>query len=196
MRLAAARDDRRLRLVSDEKDTAERAKELLVYGPLGLALFLRDNGPQFLRMFVARGRNEVEQRRRVVGEQLDHVRSAGETAAADTPEVLRMVSTGLTNLRERAEEALHALRSLNADTPEGGDEPPLHRDDAPIRGVSGASDVPELAIPGYDDLSASQVVDRLEGLSVSELEAIRGHETAHRARNTILGKIEQLTRGT
>jgi hypothetical protein len=51
-----------------------------------------------------------------------------------------------------------------------------------------------LAIPDYDALSASQVVDRLEGLSRSELGAIRDFEASHRARNTVLGKIEQLTR--
>ena len=51
-----------------------------------------------------------------------------------------------------------------------------------------------LAITDYDELSASQVVDRLEGLPRHELEAIRDYERAHRARNTILGKIEQLTR--
>jgi hypothetical protein len=52
----------------------------------------------------------------------------------------------------------------------------------------------ELAIPAYDDLSASQVVDRLEGLGDAELDAIRAYELGHRARNTVLGKIEQLAR--
>ena len=51
-----------------------------------------------------------------------------------------------------------------------------------------------LAIPDYDDLSASQVVDRLVGLGATDLEAIRSHEVSHRGRATILGKIEQLTR--
>lgn len=52
--------------------------------------------------------------------------------------------------------------------------------------------VDELAIPDYDELSASQVVERLEGLSTDELEAVRRYESAHRGRNTILGKIAQL----
>jgi hypothetical protein len=52
--------------------------------------------------------------------------------------------------------------------------------------------VPGLAIPDYDELSASQVVDRLDGLAPSALDAIRSYETAHRGRATILGKIEQL----
>ena len=52
--------------------------------------------------------------------------------------------------------------------------------------------VDELAIPDYDELSASQVVERLEGLDAGALEAVRRYETAHRGRNTILGKIAPL----
>jgi hypothetical protein len=50
----------------------------------------------------------------------------------------------------------------------------------------------ELPIPGYDALSASQVVERLAGLADEELEAVRAYEASHRNRRTILGKIEQL----
>ena len=52
-----------------------------------------------------------------------------------------------------------------------------------------------LAIPGYDSLSASQVVQRLEGLSLAELEEVRTHEAAHRQRRTILHRVEQLLAG-
>jgi hypothetical protein len=50
-----------------------------------------------------------------------------------------------------------------------------------------------LGIPDYDELSASQVVERLDGLQQAELEAVRTYEEAHRGRRTILFKIEQLT---
>jgi hypothetical protein len=50
----------------------------------------------------------------------------------------------------------------------------------------------ELPIPGYDALSASQVVQRLVGLSADELAAVHAYEATHRQRRTILGKIEQL----
>ena len=62
-------------------------------------------------------------------------------------------------------------------------------DDGSARSVPDAS---ELAIPGYDTLSASQVVERLDGLSAAELAAVRVYETAHRNRRTILGKLDQL----
>jgi hypothetical protein len=51
---------------------------------------------------------------------------------------------------------------------------------------------PALAIPGYDTLSASQVIPRLDALRPDELEAVRRHEADHRARRTILSRIAQL----
>jgi hypothetical protein len=49
-----------------------------------------------------------------------------------------------------------------------------------------------LAIPGYDTLAASQVVQRLSSLRPDELEAIRRYELATRGRRTILHRIAQL----
>ncbi len=51
---------------------------------------------------------------------------------------------------------------------------------------------PSLAIPDYDGLSASHVVNRLAGLSAEELEAVRSYEAASRGRKTILSKVAQL----
>jgi hypothetical protein len=56
-------------------------------------------------------------------------------------------------------------------------------------------DVGSLAIPGYDTLSASQVVQRLAGLAKDELEAVRVYEESSRGRKTILHKVDQLTAG-
>ncbi len=53
-------------------------------------------------------------------------------------------------------------------------------------------DVASLAIPGFDTLSASQVVQRLDGLSRSELVAVRAYETPTRGRRTILSRVDQL----
>jgi hypothetical protein len=182
--------------VSDDKETAERAKEMLVYGPLGLALFLRDSAPQFLRMFVARGRSEVEQRRRSMGGQLDQVRALGETVAADGgPEVLRLLSNGIATLREKAEEALGALGVTSTEEPAAATEATREVDWVATDSSAPNRDTADLAISGYDDLSASQVVDHLDGLPRADLDAIRDYEASHRARNTILGKIEQLTHG-
>jgi hypothetical protein len=53
-------------------------------------------------------------------------------------------------------------------------------------------DASGLAIPGYDSLSASQVIQRLAGLSRDELTAVGEYESAHRARRTVLTRVSQL----
>jgi hypothetical protein len=60
---------------------------------------------------------------------------------------------------------------------------------------NGSASGTDLAIPGYDSLSASQVVQRLEGLSREELEEVNRHEQAHRHRRTILNRVDQLLSG-
>ncbi len=55
-----------------------------------------------------------------------------------------------------------------------------------------SSDAVDAAISGYDTLSASQVVRRLDGLGAEELEAVVRHETATRGRRTILHRAQQL----
>ena len=47
-------------------------------------------------------------------------------------------------------------------------------------------------IPGYDDLSASQVVKLLVDVSPESLKEINAHEESGRGRRTILNRIEQL----
>ena len=62
---------------------------------------------------------------------------------------------------------------------------------------NGAAPVPaaSLAIPDYDGLSASQVVNRLAGLSPDELRSVQQYEAATRGRKTILSKVAQLQGG-
>jgi hypothetical protein len=188
--------------VPDDHDSADKAMEFLVYGPIGFALYLRDTAPSFLKLFVARGRSVLDEQRKSVGDQLGQARSVGEFATNyGGPQVSRIVTEGLTRVRERTEEAIDALNTLIGNptaTPPpaaggpGPDSapPPPPEPTAPAATANGR----HLAIPDYDELSASQVVEHLDGLSRTELDAIREYETEHRARNTVLGKIEQLNR--
>jgi hypothetical protein len=174
--------------VPDDRPVTEQALDLLVFGPIGLAMYVRDTAPSFLKLFVARGRSVVDDQRKTVEGHLGQARSVGEVASAyGGPQVWRVVSDRIAQARSRAEDALEALGTLTT-TGEAPAAPPEPR--RPAAGGTGTG----LAIPDYDELSASQVVDRLEGLSRGELDAIRDYETRHRARNTVLGKIEQLTR--
>jgi len=179
--------------VADDRDATERALEFLVYAPVGFALYLRDNAPMFLRMFATRGRGEVDQRRHTVGDQvedsLDQARAlVDQVAVGNGAQLLTLVNDGLEALRTGAEAALRATR-----------RDPEHAPDAPVAGRDDAGEGSGLASAGlgirdYDALSASEIVDRLEACSATQLEAIRAHERAGRARSTVLGKIDQLTR--
>ncbi|MGH9047373.1 MAG: hypothetical protein ACRDVW_08665, partial [Acidimicrobiales bacterium] len=51
---------------------------------------------------------------------------------------------------------------------------------------------PNLGIPGYETLSASHVVRRLDGLGPAELSAIYEYEARTRRRRTILHRTQQL----
>ncbi|MGH9124678.1 MAG: hypothetical protein ACRDZ8_08115 [Acidimicrobiales bacterium] len=68
---------------------------------------------------------------------------------------------------------------------------------APSEGSDGehSPEGADLAIPGYDSLSAFQVVQRLAGLEPAELESVRRYETTGRGRRTILTRISQLQTG-
>ena len=174
----------------DDRTATEQALDWFVYGPIGFALYVRDTAPSFLKLFVARGRAVVDDQRRNVEGQLGQARSVGEVASAyGGPQVLRLVTDQLANAKARAGEAIDALGTLT-----GAAKPP-----EPVAEPGGPAAAPTqagggLAIQDYDELSASQVVDRLDGLSQPELDAVREYETSHRARNTVLGKIERLTR--
>jgi len=184
----------------DQNDTVQRAKEIFVYAPVGLAMYLRDTAPSFLKVFVARGRAELDQKKKTVGEQIGQVRDTGAATADAAPQVLRLVTDGLSRVRETAEGALAVLGTFSGDdgtpapAPERASSRASTATSTKTPAATAATKAPDLAIPDYDTLSASQVVDRLEGLGPAELEAIRAHEVANRGRATILGKIEQLTR--
>ena len=49
-------------------------------------------------------------------------------------------------------------------------------------------------IPGYDDLSAAQVQERLDGLAPAQLRKLRDYEARHGNRKTVLDKINRKLR--
>jgi hypothetical protein len=201
--------------VADDKPASEKAKELLIYGPVGLAMYVRDTAPSFLKLFVARGKAELGDKARSVNDQLDQAKAVGEFASSYGPaQAKTFLADGFAKVRARAEETLEALSALVPEPTGQGDTADAGASAAPTAGsmVDATTEVPSqaavpdevvrtrehvdadhaLAIPDYDELSASQVIDRLEGLGQSELEAIRAYELEHRSRKTVLGKIYQL----
>ena len=50
---------------------------------------------------------------------------------------------------------------------------------------------PAFPIVGYEDLTAAQVAERLDGLSVAELRQVRDHERRNANRKTVLSAVER-----
>jgi hypothetical protein len=163
----------------------EQAVELFVYAPLGFALGVRQNFPEY----VARGRREIGHLHRTLVLRADA--AVRESAAA-----LRGLglggpaSMGGDEQHDAPADEPHDPPTLSVvpDRPEAAADDP---EPAP------ATDIPaeHLAIPGYESLSASQVVPRLVSLTAEELELVRRYEAAVRGRKTILSRIAQLQAG-
>jgi hypothetical protein len=205
--------------VTDNKSPGDRLLELVVFGPTGLAVTLVEEFPKF----VEKGRHRVEGQvhtarlvgqfafqmgRRQLEQSLGHLaaqshgppRDVGADAgdAAVDPEG-RSHFEGRDD-RESASEREGGHPVAPVGTAGAADHEPAAPPWRPSvwlgsGGPNGAGSSTSLAIPGYDSLSASQVVQRLEGLSPPELEEVRAHEAAHRQRRTILHRVEQLLSG-
>jgi hypothetical protein len=61
----------------------------------------------------------------------------------------------------------------------------------PVEAGDGQGSAPSLPIAGYDELSAPQVQERLEGLTPAELRKLRDYEQRHANRKTVLDRIER-----
>ncbi|MCU1430074.1 MAG: hypothetical protein JWL83_4074 [Actinomycetia bacterium] len=200
-------------------DPIERALEVFVYAPLGLGLWLRDLAPSLIDTVVARGRAEVDRRHEQAQQHITTARSMGQVALAfGVPELRKRAEQQLGQVREHADRLIEnvAPRGNGTSTTPSSPPPAPAREKAPAAAPARSSPTraaaepsppsataaaeparsassAHLPIPGYDALSASQVVERLAGLGGEELASVREYETAHRKRRTILGKIDQLT---
>lgn len=159
--------------VSDAKNPLEQALDLFFYAPIGL-LF---NAEEVIPSLIEKGKQQASMAK-VFGQ---FAVQAGQAEAG--------------KVAERLQAQLAARTSRPAAAPPAAEAPAAPARPSPS--TNGASapvgpPVETLAITDYDSLSASQVVPRLEGLSVDELEAVRSYEAANRGRKTILSKIAQL----
>jgi hypothetical protein len=191
--------------------------DVLVYAPVGLALTVADELPKL----AARGRAQLATAR-VVGEfavaqgrrELNkRLATPSPSGPEKTPEgggrtgsrpgpgsgdinFDDLVSASEGEVGQSGEGDAGATSSADGDD---GEEPDVAGEDlgddlTPV-GLGSAHSPSSLAIPGYDSLAASQVIQRLDGLSAEELAAVGAYESAHRARRTILTRVRQLQEG-
>ncbi|MFP5254461.1 MAG: hypothetical protein ACLGI8_01250 [Acidimicrobiia bacterium] len=189
---------------SPAKSPVEAALETFVYAPIGL-LF---EGSTLFPQLVEKGRSQVTMAR-MIGQFA--VKQAGEEATKAASKlsdqaagVLDFIGGSVTPVSEPPPPpAAPAAPRRSAATRSKADSPARAAARKVTSGGAGtARSVPTevepgvtvaaLAIPDYDGLSASHVVNRLAGLSPEELDAVRRYELANRGRKTILSKIAQL----
>lgn len=174
-----------------DKDVVEKALDLFVYAPLGLAVSARELLPKL----AERGRQQVTG-------QVTMAKMIGQFAVKQGS---AEAEKAFERARTSAQATLEQLGVLGAEAPpppapKTTPPPSPHAAPTPPAPQAAPPSAPRpsadgLAIPDYDSLSASQVVPRLAGLSPAELEAVRAYETAHRGRKTILNKVSQLQAG-
>lgn len=164
------------------EEALEHAKELFVYAPIGL-LF---EGASLLPQLVEKGKSQVSMARMIGKFAVDQGRTEATKAAG--------------KLQDQAAGVLDfigdSVTPVASDAPVPTPKKPVaaatkvaqSASKTAARVVSAAS----LAIPDYDGLSASQVVNRLAGLSTAELRSVQLYEAANRGRKTILSKVAQL----
>ena len=186
--------------MTEEKSPLEQALNLFVYAPVGLAALAREHLPEW----IAKGRAQVTGQAalaRMMGEY------AINEAQREAEKALRQASSTLSNLtasppRPGPSSAASppAPPAPSAPAPSASSPAPMPATPAPPEPPSAPASPPPpvdaLAIPGYDALSASQVVQRLAGLAGDELEAVRAYESATRGRKTILHRVDQLQNGS
>jgi ferritin-like metal-binding protein YciE len=125
--------------------------------------------------------------RAVVGDRADAVAETADVVA----ETADVVAETADVARETADATERVIR--------GGDRkrsrPASRNRPAPAtkrRAKQPAPTAEDLAIPGYDDLTAEEISGRLAGLSQSELAAVDAYEKGHGDRSTIRSRIETL----
>lgn len=196
----------------------EHAVEALVYAPIGL-LF---EGASLLPQLIEKGRQQVTMARMIGKFAVDQgkgeaTKAAGKLqdqaagvldfiggsvtppvvpeAAPPAPQNAAKAPRNLSKAPGSARQAARKVAGINAATPATAVAPAADAPDHPTGPTglrTGVSDASSLAIPDYDGLSASHVVNRLAGLSSAELEAVRLYEATNRGRKTILSKVAQL----
>ena len=173
------------------EQAVEHAVEVFVYAPIGL-LF---EGATLLPQLIEKGKSQVTMARMIGQFAVTQGQSEAEKLANRLPgpghRPPRPLGGSTAPPAPVVPNGGHARRRRRLPRPRLRSTPPR----SPTRRPVPTIEADTLAIPDYDGLSASHVVNRLAGLSGVELEAVRLYEMANRGRKTILSKVAQLQAG-
>lgn len=175
-------------MTEQQRSPIDAALDLLFYAPVGLALTAREELPRLIE----------KGRQRVTG-QVTMAKMIGQFAVnqggQEAEKFVKQATDALSALGILPGGQGHEAEHLPAPAPARSHQPA-----PPTNGNRGGTPAApartanpdELGIEGYDSLSASQVVQRLAGLSETELSAVQSYEASTRGRRTILTRITQL----
>jgi hypothetical protein len=158
--------------------SARRPLDILLFAPVGVALTVAEDLPAL----IVKGRKRFE----------DDIRNARLIGKF-------VVTRGQRDITERVGRLLHGDRPApSADAADASSS--TQGSVTPFPSAASARPAPDPAdavivdeaLAGYDTLSASQVVRRLESLEFEQLRAVHSHEASHRNRRTILNRAHQL----
>ncbi len=193
------------------KDPVEQLIDLFVYAPVGMLYEYQEVIPQLVR----RGKSQV-QIARVVGQlavnrggpaeafnqlaggvagilarQITEIGASMGLAPPDTPSSAEKQGTPPPPRPENQPPALTATSPPSADTGGEGEAPDNDTGSIEDEVESPPADR-QLPIAGYDTLKAKEIIALLDELDEGQLERVRAHEQANRARKTVLGKLDRL----
>lgn len=180
------------------EQAVEHAMDLFLYAPIGL-LF---DGATLLPHLVEKGKSQVSTAR-LLGRfavrqgRTEAVKAAGklQDQAAGLLDFLGDSVTGPPATAPRAVGTARAGAASSRAIVGPTATQSARVADGTTTGMERMVPATSLAIPDYDGLSASQVVNRLAGLSAPELASVQRYEAANRGRKTILSKVAQLQGG-
>ena len=176
-----------------EQQPAERLLDLALYAPVGLALSVLEAVPELIRKGRAR-----------LGPQVGTARTIGQFAVRQGYRQFVGFATSQRGFPFRPAEPAKTYSEFAGELTQGHGNGAADGHTGPLLAAAELDERPgdpgadigaaSLAIPSYDSLSATQVVERLAGLSRDEVAAVAAYEAATRRRKTILARAEKLLR--
>lgn len=173
----------------DGDDPIERLLDLFVYAPIGLLA----TGGEHLDEFIRTGREKAAVARTVGRFALQGVDDRVARSVGDVEVMAReFLSIVLANTSPAARRRTTDADAPVADTTDTTDAPSDAGDGAadgsPATVPGGVDDL----VPGYDDLTAREILPLLDGLDVDALDRIEAHERAGRDRSTVLARLRRV----
>jgi polyhydroxyalkanoate synthesis regulator phasin len=161
-----------------------------VIRPLNLIMLTRDRIEEVVNDAVERGRVTAEDAQTIVQSLVQRGREQTDSVMGDLQQLLergrtapKEAATAAGRTRKQVSDAAKGASKRARDSAD-----PLLAQADRARRAAGVG--PSFPILGYDDLTAAQVISRLDGLSPAELRKVRDYEKRNANRKSVLDAIQ------